>query len=285
MTKSLLICLLTYISAFAGCCFFIMQQQFINDLLLKTLVADIIATVIVYVFSMTFKNSSLYDAYWSVAPPVIAAYWITNIHSANSVLSYLMLSAILFWSLRLTYNWIKGWGGLQHEDWRYKMLHDKNPKIYPLVSLAGIHLFPTLIVFAGMLPVYFALQATATSVSLVTVIGFVISIVAALIQLISDEQMHTFRKIAMKGVNIETGLWKYSRHPNYLGEILFWFGLWVMMTGVTSNYFWAISGTIAMLLMFIFISIPMMETKNLLSKPNYINYMKRVPVLFPFGKS
>jgi protein-S-isoprenylcysteine O-methyltransferase Ste14 len=55
-----------------------------------------------------------------------------------------------------------------------------------------------------------------------------------------------------------------------------------MMTGITTDYFWAIAGTIAMMLMFIFASIPMMENKNLASKPGYIDYMKRVPMLFPF---
>ncbi len=285
MIKSYLICTLTYLTAFAGSAFFVTQQRYFDNLLIATLVADIIATIIVYVFSMYFKNSSLYDAYWSVAPPIIAIYWIMKMPPINTVISSLLIIAILFWSVRLTYNWAKGWHGMTHEDWRYVMLHDKNPKLYPIVCLLGIHLFPTLIVFAGMLPVYFALETATTSITIVTIIGFAISIAAAIIQLISDEQMHSFRKNAKRSENIETGLWKYSRHPNYLGEILFWFGLWVMMTGVTNNYFWTISGAIAMMLMFIFISIPMMETKNLQSKSGYINYMKRVPMLFPFGRT
>lgn len=282
MIKSWLICLLTYVTAFAGCWFFLKHQQYFDSLLIKAFAADIVATVIVYVFSMVFKNGSLYDAYWSVAPPAIAVYWMANSTAGESVISDLFITAISFWSIRLTYNWMRGWGGLSHEDWRYKLLHDKSPKLYPLVSLTGIHLFPTLMVFGGMLPVYFALQVPVVSVSMVTYIGFAIAIAATLIQLISDEQMRAFRKVAARSENIETGLWKYSRHPNYLGEILFWFGLWVMMTGVTTDYFWAVAGTIAMMLMFIFASIPMMEDKNLASKPGYIDYMKRVPMLLPF---
>ena len=282
MIKSWLVCLITYVVALAGCWFFLKQQQYFDSFLWKAFAADIVATVIVYVFSMVFKNSSLYDAYWSVAPPVIALYWMANTLAGETAVGYLFITAISFWSIRLTYNWMRGWGGLAHEDWRYKLLHDKSPKLYPLVSLTGIHLFPTLMVFGGMMPVYFALQAPVVALSFVTYAGFAVALLAAVIQLISDEQMRLFRKVAARGSNIETGLWKYSRHPNYLGEILFWFGLWVMMTGVTTSYFWAIAGTIAMTLMFIFVSIPMMENKNLVTKSGYLKYIKRVPVLFPF---
>jgi steroid 5-alpha reductase family enzyme len=251
-----------------------------NSLFL-VLTADIIATVIVFIFSIAFGNSSLYDPYWSVAPPLMAYYWL--ITGSITLPGYLMLAAIIVWSVRLTFNWCRGWQGLAHEDWRYKMLREKNPATYPLINFAGIHLFPTIMVFLGMLPVY-VMSSRFSDADInqpLFLLGLLITFAAILIELIADEQMHQFKKSAKKGEYINYGLWKYSRHPNYFGEISFWFGLWVMQIGVAAHYWWTAIGFIAMIMMFLFASIPMMEARNLHRKAGYQDYLKRVSRLVP----
>ena len=195
-----------------------------------------------------------------------------------------MLFTILLWSVRLTFNWCRGWKGLSHEDWRYKMLREKNPRLYPFINFAGIHLFPTIMVFLAMQPVYVMTSQFMEAVTKnpLFIIGLLITIAATTLELVADEQMHQFKKHAQRGDYINSGLWKYSRHPNYFGEILFWFGLWVMQMGVAPQYWWTAMGFIAMLIMFLFASIPMMEAKNLQSKAGYESYIKRVSVLIPW---
>ncbi len=278
---SFFICLIVYLATFAISTIFVHFFEGRMNSLWLILLADIIATVVVFGFSVAFKNSSLYDPYWSVVPPLIAFYWLLT--GSHNLPGYLMIATILIWSIRLTFNWCRGWQGLAQEDWRYKMLREKNPGMYPLVNFFGIHLFPTLMVFLGMLPVYFMTSrfTESTLTNPFFLLGLLITLAATTIELAADEQMHQFKKLAKKGAYINSGLWKFSRHPNYFGEISFWLGLWVMQMAVAPQYWWTTIGFVAMLIMFLFASIPMMETKNRKSKTGYDNYVKRVSMLIP----
>jgi steroid 5-alpha reductase family enzyme len=92
--------------------------------------------------------------------------------------------------------------------------------------------------------------------------------------------MHIFKaNTENKGKTMNKGLWKYSRHPNYLGEVGFWFGLCGFgLTGTNGSIFLLIC-PIAMLLMFMFASIPMMDNRSLENRPDYANYMKKTSSL------
>jgi steroid 5-alpha reductase family enzyme len=285
---SFLICCIVYAVALLAAVGFICFYEGSIGSLWLILIADVIATLVVFACSVLFRNASLYDPYWSVAPPLIAWYWLKD--NMHHVAAELLLAVISLWALRLTLNWARGWKGLVHEDWRYVMLRQKNPKTYWLTNLAGIHLFPTIMVFLGMLPVYF------TSLRLdhylicdshcerewLLVTGFAISLAATLIELVADEQMRQFKKNASPGAFIQSGLWKYSRHPNYFGEITFWLGLWVMQMAVAPQYWYSVIGFIAMLCLFYFASIPMMEEKVRKNKTGYEEYIKRVSMLVPW---
>jgi len=254
----------------------------LDSIYYEMLIADALVTAVVFLFSYLFKNSSIYDPYWSVIPLLIAIYWISLSPQGNEIRQVLVLSVISIWSFRLTFNWIRSWPNLEHEDWRYKKLKEDSGKLYWLVSFFGIHLFPTLIVFLGLSPVLPALQSQAP-VSLFDMIGVLISISAVVIEYVSDEQLRKFKKEnSTKAANMENGLWSVSRHPNYFGEILFWLGLFIiaLSDGITSNG-WTGIGFISMFLLFYFISIPMMEKRLVLNKNQYKEYQKKVPVLFP----
>ena len=99
---------------------------------LKLLIADCIATVFVFFFSCVFNNASVYDPYWSVQPIVIAGVFALfyNVTSA----AVLLLISIVYWGVRLTFNWAYCFGGLNHQDWRYTMLREKTGKISRFVQ-------------------------------------------------------------------------------------------------------------------------------------------------------
>ena len=276
--SSLIIVLLCYLTAIGlgivYLCYFTIDK---SDLLIDLFIADLIATVIIYIFSLIFKNASLYDPYWSVIPPFLLIYWALQIPDLNYFNFYLLLFSVLFWAIRLTFNWIRGWKGLNQEDWRYIDLKNKSGKFYPLVNFLGIHFFPTVIVFVCCIPFKYAIESTETS--LFIYIGFIISFIGVMYEIISDQQLFHFKK-NNPGKIIESGLWKYSRHPNYYGEILFWWG--IFLYGVNSeNYILLILWPISMTVMFLYVSIPWIEEKILLTRPDYKNYQKNVNILFP----
>ena len=246
---------------------------------LNLLIADIISTVITFIFSLIFKNSSVYDPYWSVAP-IVVVIGLSAKFGINNITIYPLIAVIL-WGVRLTINWAYTFSNLNHEDWRYRMYKEKYPKIYILVNFFGIHLFPTLVVYLCMLPILFIFYE-AIEFNPLMIIGFVISISAFILQMISDIEMHKFRK---KGTHtlINVGLWKYSRHPNYLGEILMWWGIYFMMLPLLNNYWFLFAGALVNNLMFLFISIPMAD-KRQSKKEGYELYKKNTHMLLPIPK-
>ncbi len=250
--------------------------------ILDMLIADIIATVIIFIFSLMSGNSSLYDPYWSLIPVPIALYWIYLFPEGNHTRHIFMFIAISSWSLRLTFNWIKSWPNLMHEDWRYKKLAEDTGRLYWFVSFLGIHLFPTLIVFLGMLPVFVASKMTA-EIGFFDIIGLTICLAAVEIEYLADEQLRKFKlSNPVKGANMEKGLWGISRHPNYFGEILFWFGLFFFAIGDQfKENAWTAVGFISMVILFKFISIPMMERRLVKTKTDYEKYQKKVSAIIP----
>lgn len=244
----------------------------------RLLFADIIATAVCFVFSLIFKNASVYDPYWSVQPPVIL---IGFAFSGISRVSLILLLAVSFWGIRLTANWAYTFKGLCHQDWRYTMLKEKTGKLYPLVNFVGIHLVPTLVVYACTLPAVFVTQETLMPNVLFVIFTFV-SILAVLMQAIADIEMQSFRKRKEQGF-IRDGLWKYSRHPNYLAEILMWWGIGLAAISLMPNRPYLLFGAVLNTLLFAFVSIPMAE-KRQSKKRGFLKYKNATRVLLPFPK-
>ena len=245
------------------------------------LIADVVATIFVFAFSVIFKNASVYDPYWSVQPIVIVAGIAlkTNIAAPATIL---ILISIVYWGIRLTGNWAYVFGGLNHQDWRYTKLQKDTGKFYPLINFLGIHLMPTLIVYLTTLPaVYvmqFQLRANAGSY-----IGAGVCIGAATLQLVSDMQMQKYRKSGQHGL-IRTGLWKHARHPNYLGEILMWWGVAIQAISVMPDHWWFAAGALANTILFLTVSIPMAD-KRQSEKPGYAEYKAHTRSLLPIPKA
>jgi len=258
---------------------------FRGNFLISAFWGDIAATVIVWFFGVYYKNSSLYDPYWSVAPLMIIPFWVVIRQSPLDATVFLFLIAVFVWGIRLTLNWAVRWSGLKHQDWRYTQLKEQSPRWWFLVNLTGINLMPTLLVFGGMVPVYVALFHGGPNNLLLLWLGFCVCIGAVLLQTIADKQMDIFKKRSgSKESYIEEGVWRYSRHPNYFGEILFWWGLWIMQLGVNSVIWYTVAGPILMTLLFAFISIPLMEKHILASKPTYADYQGKVSILVPWPR-
>lgn len=254
-----------------------------ESLLLSTLWGDVAATVIVWLFGVYYKNSSLYDPYWSVAPLWIVPFWLVTRGSGLSFPEILTLTALYIWGIRLTLNWAVRWEGIKHQDWRYTQLRGQAPRWWIVTNLGGIHLMPTLLVFAGLVPVYVALFYPGPGTNPLLPLGFGTCITATALQAVADKQMDNFKKSTPpKDAYIDLGIWRYSRHPNYFGEILFWWGVWLMQMGLNPHIWITVAGPVLMTLLFACISIPMMEKHILETKPGYAQYQQKVSVLIPW---
>ena len=239
------------------------------------LLSDATATVFVWLMGLAFKNVSVYDPYWSVAPPVMFTIW-AIFKGIWTLPVVLLLIAVWYWGIRLTANWIYTFKGLAHEDWRYTRYRTTQPPLlFQITNFFGLNMMPTLLVFACMIPGFSLFDAE--SVNFVTWLGFAICIASASIQLIADTQIHRFRDLH-PGEFCDVGLWKKGRHPNYFGEVMMWWGVWLMYASIFGIDA-LVAAPVAMTCLFLFISIPMMERRQLENKPGYAEYRKRTRIM------
>jgi steroid 5-alpha reductase family enzyme len=227
------------------------------------LAADVVATVAVFAVSMLVDNASVYDPYWSVAPPVIAAAWVfaADDHGVASRQA-LIVALIGAWAIRLTANWAYGWSGLAHEDWRYTRLRTTRGGVpWWVVNLGGIQLMPTLIVFVALLPVWAAVTGDRP-LSPLDAVAALVTAAAIALEATADAQMHRFRADpANRGRLNRAGLWGRLPHPNYVGEMAFWWGLWLFALAAAPSWWWTVVGPLTVTALFVGVSIPMMDRR------------------------
>ncbi len=272
-TRDLTIILGIYLLAFAVG---IVSSFFVEGIMLKLFVFDLAATVVTFIFSVIYRNSSVYDAYWSFTPMLMAV-WLFVVEKAFSLYQMLFLAVFLVWSLRLTMNWVEVFTDFSYEDWRYKKYRDETPRIsWPIVNFFGIHLMPTLVVFAGMLPMF---DLAKMRLNMWVFPGIIFMIMGVLLEYFADRQMHAFLENAKPGQVCDLGLWSYSRHPNYLGEITFWLGVYVTLLPFSTEHWYYGVGALSVAVLFNVVSIPLMEKRQMQRRPAYRAYKEKTPRL------
>jgi steroid 5-alpha reductase family enzyme len=251
--------------------------------LLAVGLGDLVGTVVIFVSSVLADNSSMYDPYWSVAPAAIVSYyWWSYPHLGPRQL--LAGSLVLVYAVRLTSNFYRGWPGLSKEDFRYEAFRRRAGRLYWPVSLLGIHLFPTAIVYLACLPLYAVTAAGGSAVGPLDFVAAIVMIGAIILAFAADEQLRVFgNDPACLGGSIQTGLWKFSRHPNYLGEITTWWGLYLFALAAGAHWWWTGVGAFVVTLMFVFVSVPMMERRALATKAGYRAYRRHTSMLLPWS--
>jgi len=232
----------------------------------------------VFAFSRAYLNSSFYDAYWSVIPPLLLFYWWSQAGAGvDQLRCWLVATVVVVWAVRLTANWVYAFPGLHHEDWRYPMFKKRAGRWEFVADLVAIHLVPTMQVFIGMLPVYVAVTRPGPGLTWVAFVAFGIGMGAVALEFVADLQMHRFVRDRPPSQAMDRGLWGWSRHPNYFGEFGFWFALGLFgVAAAPAEAWWLMLGAAAILAMFLGASIPMMEERSLERRPEYQDVVDRV---------
>ena len=248
--------------------------------------ADVAATIVIFIFSVVFDNVSFYDPYWSVQPMALSVYWILSAPDQLTLRQLLVLGCVFFWGIRLTAHWALQWRGLRHEDWRYTRYREKKPRLFWFVAFAGLEMMPTLLVYLGCVAFYPALAVKPRGIGLLDGLALLVALGAAVIELTADRQMKSFLlQHPAPGSLMDRGLWDLSRHPNYFGEVSFWWGLYLFTLSAAPSWWWTAAGPASITLLFLFISIPLLEKRQAARRPAYAAYRRRVSAFFPWFSS
>lgn len=268
------------------------------------LFASLGTTLIVFLFAFAYRNTSIYDPFWCWYPLFCMLGWMSTAQARPSFRGIYMLGLLLAWITRYNVQWTwEGWTcGIHTEDWRYPLMARKlglkdsvGATYWIVVSLIGSHIIPTLLVWFVLGPVQHVLTTgtvDAPGPQALDALAITVSLGAVCLQAISDSTLRAFRSRNIQGnVNesIETrvcgktcteGPWGYSRHPNYLGEVLFWLGMAIACFAGGSDVVWTGAG-IANYACFFRVSASLMDARSLANRPGYGEVMKRISALCP----
>lgn len=271
--------------------------------LLNILYADLVGSLIIYISCIYFDNVSLYDPYWTVQASCISFYyfmkWFQHFNGLSKMEPWEWRAFIVFllvnvWSIRLTSNlFMNSVDDIKHEDWRYSDYRTKTSSkfAYFIVSLALFIIIPTLLVYFGCLPIHNVFNSRKT-ISALDIVSFFVTYSGIVFESLADSQLRSAtNKYAIFGSKkiqfvMNKGLWSLCRHPNYFGEILFWFGLFLFSVSAGVKMDWMqFVGPVGIFCIILFGSLPLMEERQLKNKPElFKKYMQDVPFkLFPLN--
>jgi len=272
------------------------------------LLASVESTLVVFGFSYVYRNTSVYDPFWCWYPLFAAVGWIASATSEPSARGWYTLALIVIWIARYNISWPwEGWHhGLSTEDWRYIMMAKRlgladsvGWRYWLIVSLLGCHIIPTLLVWIVLGPVQevWTNGISAPAFGPLDVIAITLSLHGIALQMVSDRTLRIFRQRSMSAKaeqSFETqvcsqicreGPWSYSRHPNYLGEVLFWMGMDVAaLASGGPGWAWAVAGILSYAAFFR-VSSSLMDKRSLAHRPGYALVMEEVNALFPCPRS
>ena len=231
-----------------------------------------------FIVACLLKRNDVADIAWGLGFVLMS--WIAFALAGSSLRSILVNALVTLWGLRLTWH-ITRRNLKKPEDSRYATWRATWKHFY-LRSFVQIFLLQGLLLSIILLPVLFIHASTPTPLHLLDALGVVIWLIGFVFESVGDRQLKDFLKDpANKGKIMDKGLWAYSRHPNYFGEVLQWWGIFLCAVGLSFGVLTIISPlTITCLILFVS-GVPMLERKYA-GRPDFEAYKKRTSVFVPW---
>ncbi|MFC1649484.1 DUF1295 domain-containing protein [Patescibacteria group bacterium] len=253
----------------------------ISYILLISLVLSLLVYVFFYYISVIQKNNNWADYAWAVGFAVIAmaSYLLGGRHDLSK--QFLVTTLVLMWSARLLIHIITR-NRSAGEIYRYKSLRIKWGSKAVLYSFIRIYLLSWLLMNLVAFPIVAINSSGGYALTKIELIGIIVWAVGFVYETVADYQLYHFKQADGNKKKVFTGgLWKYSRHPNYLGEILMWIGLYLAALPYTYGSLAIISPVIITLMLLGITGIPAIE-KRFRENSSYQKYRKKTSILIPW---
>lgn len=248
-------------------------------LLVQTTLLVFVYGTIWFIISIIQKRNDVADIAWGLGFVVIAATMLTK--GAVQPATILLAVMIILWGLRLTVH-IAARSSKKAEDFRYANWRRSWGKSFYLRSYFQVYVLQGFLMVVISLPIFIAKSSPAGPITATTLVGIVIWLIGMTFETISDYQLRQFLRNRKDPSEImQTGLWKYSRHPNYFGEVLLWWGIFICGLSL-QNGWWGIISPLTITYLLLFVSgIPMLEAKYE-EHPKFQAYKARTSAFFPW---
>lgn len=249
-----------------------------------SLIPMVTLAFVVWLISVRKQDVSIVDSLWSILFVAAASYylWVLDDVSLRAQIIYVL---VLIWATRLSaYITLRHLG--HAEDHRYQQIRANNQPGFAFKSLYLIFIFQACLAWIISLPLFYAMSSN-DALSTIDYLGIGLWTVGMLFEAIADQQLYRFKQLASnKGKLLTRGLWAYSRHPNYFGEFLIWWGFYLLAlsaTDVSAAVIAVISPLIMSLLLLRVSGVALLE-RSMRLKPGYEDYMRNTSAFIPWYK-
>jgi steroid 5-alpha reductase family enzyme len=167
------------------------------------------------------------------------------------------------------------------EDWRYHEWHDGRACRYSFCTYVQVFLFQAALMMIIALPIVYSLRLITLSMFDVNYLGVILAALGLLIESIADQQRSVFlKKEVNKGKLMTRGLWRFSRHPNYFGEIIFWWGVYILVLGAPKSWMMIISPLMVTYILIFVSGLP--TEKKYGGREDFLEYKRKTSPLIPW---
>ena len=241
----------------------------------------VLLATLTWLLSIKLKDVSIVDSAWSLMFLVSAVYYFQS-HVATDLKTNIFFGLLIMWSLRLAIHLtLRNWN--EPEDRRYRDIREKYSPNFEFKSLFIIFIFQAVLASIVSLPVVSVMdgQNDSAGIGYIEYIAIVIWSMGFLYESIADWQLATFKSDKSNTNKVmNTGLWKNTRHPNYFGEFLIWWGLYIY--AFSSGPWWIIVSPLLMSwLLLKFSGVVMLEETIIKRRPQYQKYIEVTNAFFP----
>lgn len=240
----------------------------------------------IWLINVMTQDAGVIDYYWGPGFAVIGG---INLYllGTGSFYEWVLLGAVILWALRLAGYLVNRHHGTLEEDGRYQMMRKNGGRGFWWKSLFTVFLLQAVLLWLIAAPLHVAFGTDFTTMPVLFWLGIAIFLAGFIYEWVSDFQLvtgkanagHSAKSLAL----VKSGLWKRSRHPNYFGEIVLWWGISVAAFALSGSLI-SFAGPALLTFVMITVSIPLTEKHLQRSRPAYSTYKKTTPMLLPFNK-
>lgn len=243
------------------------------------LLAVLAALTLLWLVSLQLRDASIVDPFWGPGFALATlTYWLVDgRHGARGTL---VLVLVALWAARLGWHLLRR-NRREGEDPRYAAMRARHGERWSRVSLFRVFWLQGVILWIISMPLLAAVRSSGP-IGALDFIGAALALIGLTAEATADRQLRRFRADpASRGRVLDTGLWRYSRHPNYFGDAVVWWGLWIVAAG--AGAWWTVFSPAAMTFLLLKVSgVPLLEKGLEKSRPGYGEYARRTSAFVPW---
>jgi len=257
------------------------ELEHANTILLTTFGVALGSMLVLWFVSLALKNASIVDIFWGAGFSLIAVVTFA-LSDGYRPRKLLIITLSLVWGLRLA-GYIAWRNHGKGEDFRYQAMRKRFGNRFPLISLFTVFALQGVLMWTISLPLQFAqFSREPGHLTWLDYLGVTLWLIGLSFEAIGDLQLARFKADpSNKGKVMDRGLWGYTRHPNYFGDALLWWGFFLIALSNPQDWWTIVSPVIMTTLLMKISGVALLEKTLVKTRPEYRDYVKRTSAFFP----